>query len=66
VIVIDNNKDKNKNNITEINYLNFLNEIKSLISKGEKEKIACKIVAYKYDLKANLLYNFWQQQKNCI
>ncbi|MDE7112075.1 MAG: 16S rRNA (cytidine(1402)-2'-O)-methyltransferase, partial [Malacoplasma sp.] len=34
VIVIDNNKDKSKNNITEINYLNFLNEIKSLISKG--------------------------------
>ncbi|MDE6894381.1 MAG: 16S rRNA (cytidine(1402)-2'-O)-methyltransferase [Malacoplasma sp.] len=65
VIVIDNNLEKDKKSENS-NYFKFLNEVKNLILKGEKEKIACKIIAYKYDIKANLLYNFWQQQKNCI
>ncbi len=66
VIVIDNNSNDIKKDENEKNYSKYLNEVKNLVLKGEKEKIACKIISYKYNLKANLLYNFWQQQKNCI
>lgn len=67
-IVINNNqlKDKESKNNEIEQYLNCLSELKSLISKGEKEKNACKMVAYKYNLKSNFLYNFWQERKNCI
>lgn len=68
VIVIDNNKkadEINKDN-ENIDYSKYLIELDKLIRKGEKEKIACKIISYKYNLKTNSLYNFWQQQKNCF
>lgn len=67
-IVINNNVCKDKTNKFSKNddYFQYLNELKLLISKGEKEKIACKMIAYKYNLKSNFLYNFWQEQKNCI
>lgn len=63
VIVINNNKINNDN---KTNYELFLNEISSLVSKGEKDKIACKIVAYKHGIKTNALYSLWQEKKNNI
>lgn len=62
VILIDNRISKNK----EINFYEVENDLKKLILKGEKEKNACKMVAFKYNLKANLLFKFWQEQKNRI
>lgn len=67
VILIDNNiKDTESVKKEETDYSIYLNELEKLIRKGEKEKVACKMVSYKYSLKSNSLYNFWQQRKNCF
>lgn len=63
VILIDNNNSNNKN----VNNLSdYIHELKSLIGKGEKEKVACKMISYKYNLKSKELYDFWQEHKNNV
>lgn len=64
VIVLNNNKENDKKKVIDFN--DYYIELKSLINKGEKEKVACKIVAYKYNLKSGDLYSFWQEKKNNI
>lgn len=62
VILIDNNKVDNESNNNDV----ILFEINNLIKKGEKDKIACKIVGYKYQKKSNELYGLWQSNKNNV
>lgn len=61
VILIDNNKIHEDTSLNDL-----LKEIKFLINKGEKDKIACKMIAYKYNKKTNELYKFWLSQKNNV
>lgn len=61
IIVINNNfVDKSSN------FDLYLNEVSKLIKKGTQEKIACKMVGYKYDLSSKELFNTLQVKKNII
>lgn len=61
VIVINNNSTK------KINDFNlYLNEVNKLIKKGTQEKVACKMVGYKYDVSSKELFNTLQVKKNII
>ncbi|MCF0217433.1 MAG: 16S rRNA (cytidine(1402)-2'-O)-methyltransferase [Malacoplasma sp.] len=67
VIVIDNNCYENtKKENEKMDFKMILNELEMLLKKGEQINVACKMVAYKHNLKKNVVYNFWQQQKNWI
>ncbi len=62
VIVINNNEQKEK----EIDMNCYLNELEVLIKKGEKEKVACKMISYKHAISSKVLYDFWQSRKNNV
>lgn len=64
VIVIDNNSRTNE--IKSLKIDEYLNEVIKLVNKNNPEKIACKIVAYKYNLKSKELFNALQVKKNII
>ncbi|EGZ31113.1 16S rRNA (cytidine(1402)-2'-O)-methyltransferase [Malacoplasma iowae] len=66
VIVINNTSQKTKDKENEIDYLSFHNEVKLLVKQGHKEKDACKLVAYKFDISSNKLFNSLQQKKNIV
>lgn len=61
VIVIDNNSTFEK-----FNFELYLDEVIRLIKKGTQEKIACKMVGYKYDISSKELFNSLQVKKNII
>lgn len=62
VILINNNSNTSKT----LELSDIMAELISLIKKGEKDKVACKMLAYKYNLKSKDIYNFWQSQKNNV
>ena len=62
VLLVDNRESKEN----ELNLYEVENDLKRLILKGEKEKIACKMVAFKHNLKTNQIFKFWQEIKNKI
>lgn len=65
VIVIDNNiNQKNTDKNTDLKV--YLNEVLQLVKKGNQEKVAAKMVAYKYDLNSKELFNALQVKKNII
>lgn len=63
-IIVINNHSETKS--FEQNFEKYYFELKKLIDKKEKDKVACKIIAYKYGLKSKDLYAFWQSKKNNI
>lgn len=65
IILIDNN-DVNKNNSKENDLSIYLDEVNKIIKKGTQAKLACKMVAYKYDISSNMLFDTLQRQKNII
>ncbi|WP_412032200.1 16S rRNA (cytidine(1402)-2'-O)-methyltransferase [Malacoplasma muris] len=64
VIVIDNNYNENKKEIININ--DYIMEVKKLVNKNNSEKIACKMVGYKYGISSKDLFNALQLKKNII
>lgn len=65
VIVIDNNVEL-LDNSNENDLNSYLVEVKKLISKNNSDKMACKMVAYKYNVKSKDLFNALQVKKNII
>lgn len=55
-VILINNQVEIKNKDCNLN--DYLYELKTLIQKGEKEKNACKMIGYKYNLKPKDLYDF--------
>lgn len=66
VIIINNVTQKDKNDNKEIDYQKYHSEVQLLVKQGHKEKDACKLVAYKFDLSSNKLFNSLQQKKNIV
>lgn len=67
VIIINNiNNGYGNSESGEIDYKKFHNEVRLLVNQGYKEKEACKLVAYKFDLSSNKLFNSLQQEKNIV
>lgn len=61
VIVLDHNQGQQV-----LDWTRYCYEIKRLVQKGYKSKSATKMVAYKYNLKANALYAFCFHHKKTI
>lgn len=49
--------------IKEFDILTLINEVKELIEKGERSKIACEKIATKYNLKKNYIYDLYINDK---
>ncbi|MEF9985089.1 MAG: 16S rRNA (cytidine(1402)-2'-O)-methyltransferase [Malacoplasma sp.] len=64
IIIINNNNTDQSNSPISNDLVN--EEILYLINQGNSDKMACKIVAYKYDLKPNTLFKHLQNYKNNV